>query len=129
CPVPFRRRERRRGTLGHDRRNGCWQSACGCAHLGGHRHRSQRRAHHFGPASHPKRGAPVSRGPMKDEYDFSKAERGRFYRPDAAINPPVPLDAEVLAFLAARAQARGGSLSELVNALLKKDIELIEAAE
>jgi hypothetical protein len=66
---------------------------------------------------------------MKDEYDFSKAERGRFSRPDAVLTPPVHLDAEVLAFLAARAEARGISLSELVNALLKKDIELIETAE
>jgi hypothetical protein len=66
---------------------------------------------------------------MKDEYDFSKAERGRFYRPDAVLVPPVHLDPEVLAFLTARAEARGVSLSELVNALLKKDIELIEAAE
>jgi len=39
------------------------------------------------------------------------------------------LDREVLAFLSARAKARGVSLNELVNALLKKDIELIEAAE
>ena len=66
---------------------------------------------------------------MKDEYDFSKAERGKFYRPDAVLTPPVHLDPEVLAFLRARAQARGISLSELVNALLRKDIELIEAAE
>ena len=66
---------------------------------------------------------------MKDEYDFSKAERGKFYRPDAVLAPPVHLDPEVLAFLRARAQARGISLSELVNALLKKEIELIEAAE
>jgi hypothetical protein len=66
---------------------------------------------------------------MKDEYDFSNAERGRFYRSDAVLVPPVHLEPEVLAFLAARAQARGISLSELVNALLKKDIELIEAAE
>ena len=66
---------------------------------------------------------------MKDEYDFSKAERGRFYRPEAALVPPVHLDPDVLAFLTARAQARGITLSELVNALLKKDIELIEAAE
>ena len=36
---------------------------------------------------------------------------------------------KVLAFLTARAEARGVTLSELVNALLKKDIELIEAAE
>jgi hypothetical protein len=66
---------------------------------------------------------------MKDEYDFSKAEQGRFYRPDAVLIPPVHLDPEVLTFLSARAEARGLSLSELVNALLKKDIELIEAAE
>jgi hypothetical protein len=65
---------------------------------------------------------------MKDEYDFSNAERGRFYRPEAALTPPVHLDPDVLAFLTARAEARGVSLSELVNALLKKDIELIEAA-
>jgi hypothetical protein len=66
---------------------------------------------------------------MKDEYDFSKAQRGRFYRADAVLTPPVHLDPEVLAFLTARAEARGITLSELVNALLKKDIELIEVAE
>ncbi len=66
---------------------------------------------------------------MKDEYDFSKGERGRFSRPEAVLTPPVHLEPAVLAFLAARAEARGVSLSELVNALLKKDIELIETAE
>ena len=66
---------------------------------------------------------------MKDEYDFSKAERGKFHRPDATLVPPVHLDPEVLAFLAVCAQARGMTLSELVNALLKKDVELIETAE
>ena len=66
---------------------------------------------------------------MKDEYDFSKGERGRFFRPDAVLTPPVHLDPEVLAFLTARAAARGISLNDLVNDLLKKDIELIEAAE
>jgi hypothetical protein len=45
------------------------------------------------------------------------------------LNPPVHLDTEVQAFLTARAQVCGVSLSDLVNALLKKDIELIEAAE
>ncbi len=66
---------------------------------------------------------------MKDEYDFSKGERGRFYRRDAVLAPPVHLDPEVLAFLTARAAARGVPLNELVNSLLKKDIELIEVAE
>ena len=66
---------------------------------------------------------------MKDQYDFSKAERGKFFRPEAVLVPPVHLDPEILAFLTARAEARGVSLSELVNSLLRKDIELIEAAE
>jgi hypothetical protein len=66
---------------------------------------------------------------MKDEYDFSNAKRGRFFRQGAVLAPPVHLDPEVLAFLSARAQARGMPLNELVNALLKKNIELIEAAE
>src|SRR5258707_335612 len=65
---------------------------------------------------------------MKDEYDFSNAERGKFYRPGAQLIPPVHLDPEVLSYLAARAEARGMSLNDLVNELLRKDIELIEAA-
>jgi predicted HicB family RNase H-like nuclease len=65
---------------------------------------------------------------MKDEYDFSGAVRGKFYRKDAEIIPPVHLEPEVLNYLRARAEARGTSLNELVNELLKKDIELIEAA-
>jgi len=66
---------------------------------------------------------------MKSEYDFSKAERGRFFRPGAVLAPPVHLDAGVRAFLVKRAEARGISLEELVNDLLKKNIELIQAAE
>jgi hypothetical protein len=66
---------------------------------------------------------------MRDEYDFSMSERGKFHRPNASLAPPLDLDPEVLAFLTARAEARGVTLSELINALLKKDIELIEAAE
>jgi hypothetical protein len=66
---------------------------------------------------------------MKDEYDFSKAERVRFYRHDSVLAPPIHLDPEILAFLTARAAARGMPLNELVNARLKQDIELIEAAE
>ncbi len=65
---------------------------------------------------------------MKDEYDFKSAERGKFFRKDAALIPPVRLEPRVLAFLLERAKARGESLDELVNELLRKDIELIEAA-
>jgi hypothetical protein len=38
------------------------------------------------------------------------------------------LEPNVLEFLTRRAEAKGTTLNALVNALLKKDIELIEAA-
>jgi len=66
---------------------------------------------------------------MQDEYDYSHAERGKFFREGARLVPPVHLDPEVLDYLSKRASARGISLSSLVNTLLKKDIELIDAAE
>ena len=43
--------------------------------------------------------------------------------------PPLRLNLEVVDFLASRAQARGVTLNALVNQLLKRDIELIEAAQ
>jgi predicted HicB family RNase H-like nuclease len=64
---------------------------------------------------------------MPEEIDFSGGERGKFYRPGATFNLPVYLDAPVREYLTARAQAKGVPLNELVNQLLKKDIELIEA--
>ncbi|MFA7270917.1 MAG: hypothetical protein WC073_16390 [Sterolibacterium sp.] len=64
---------------------------------------------------------------MKDRYDFSKGERGKFYRKDAIFRLPVYLDEKVQDYLAAKAEAKGVELAELVNDMLKKDIELIEA--
>jgi hypothetical protein len=65
---------------------------------------------------------------MKEEYDFSNARRGMFYRAGAQLVPPVHLEPEVLDYLAARAQARGMPLSSLVNELLRKDIEAMESS-
>jgi hypothetical protein len=66
---------------------------------------------------------------MKDEYDFSKGERGKFYRPGVRMNLPVYLDEDVLKYLRERAEAKGVSLSDLVNELLKQDISLIETVK
>jgi hypothetical protein len=65
---------------------------------------------------------------MEDEYDFSHAERGKFYRPNMRLIPPLRLEPEVLDFLATRAMQRGTTVNHLVNQLLKKDMELIQAA-
>jgi hypothetical protein len=66
---------------------------------------------------------------MKNEYDFSNAERGKFFRKDAVLDLPVYLEAGVRDYLTARAKAKGVEVNELVNELLKRDIDLIEAAK
>jgi len=66
---------------------------------------------------------------MRDEYDFSHGERGKFYRKEAGRQLPVYLEADVLRYLQARAKDKNVDLNELVNQLLKQDIALIEAAK
>jgi hypothetical protein len=66
---------------------------------------------------------------MKNEYDFSGAERGKFFRKEATLDLPVYLEAGVRDYLTARAKAKGVEVNELVNELLKRDIELIETAK
>ncbi len=62
------------------------------------------------------------------EINFSQGKRGQFYQPQTHLNLPVSLEAEVETYLAARAKAKGIDVGQLVNELLKKDIEWIEAA-
>jgi len=44
---------------------------------------------------------------MRKEYDFSKGERGKFYRADMKLNIPIYLDEEVSAFVDKIASKRG----------------------
>lgn len=83
----------------------------------------------IGPPGNQTRASTVRGRPMKEEYDFSKAERGKFYRNGIVLVPPVHLEPEILSYLSPLAEARGVSLSALVNELLKKDIELIETVK
>jgi hypothetical protein len=64
---------------------------------------------------------------MKKEYDFTKGERGKFYRAGAKLNLPVYLEPEVQARLTRAAHKRREDVSALVNRLLKREIELAEA--
>ena len=66
---------------------------------------------------------------MKDEYDFPRAERGKFYYAVAEPVPPVHLEPEILRYIPGRATSQGTTVSALVNRLLKKDIKLIEVAK
>jgi len=60
---------------------------------------------------------------MKDHYDFSKGVRGKFYKPDAVFHLPVYLNEDVEKQLTARARAKGMDLSDLVNEILKAEID------
>lgn len=66
---------------------------------------------------------------MHNEYDFSNAERGKFHHKEAVLQLPIYLDPEVREYLAACAKAKGIDVNQLVNELLKRDIDLIEAAK
>jgi hypothetical protein len=71
---------------------------------------------------------PAEDDDMPAEIDFSKGVRGKFYNSNAVFKLPIYLDAPIAAYLAERARAKGVEYSQLVNELLRKDIELIEAA-
>ncbi len=66
---------------------------------------------------------------MREDYDFSKGERGKFFNPKAKKNLPVYLESEVLDYFSAKAKAKGMALNVMVNDLLKKDIALIEGVK
>ncbi len=63
---------------------------------------------------------------MKKEYDFIDAEQGKFYRPIEELDIPIYLEKDVQDFLMkyVSKSGDGSSLSELVNSLVKKDIEI-----
>lgn len=63
---------------------------------------------------------------MKQEYDFSRAERGKFYRRNAKLNLPIYLDEDVRDYLVDKARSKNVEVNEIVNSLLRKDIEMIE---
>ena len=64
---------------------------------------------------------------MKKEYDFTNAERGKFYRPDAKLNVPVYLDDEVRDFVNGIAEKKHADMAQVVNDLLRSDMDLAKA--
>ncbi|MFH0724968.1 MAG: hypothetical protein V2B19_01195 [Pseudomonadota bacterium] len=66
---------------------------------------------------------------MRKEYDFSKGERGKFYRSDMKLNIPIYLDEEVSSFVEKIASRKGVDRSAVVNELLRGDIKLAEAID
>lgn len=61
---------------------------------------------------------------MEKEYDFSKAEQGKFYRPIEELEVPVYLDKKVRTFFNKKAQEQNVGLGQVINTILLKEIEL-----
>jgi hypothetical protein len=59
---------------------------------------------------------------MKKEYDFSKGERGKFFRPDVELNIPVYLEPQIADAVREYARKRNTNIGTLVNQRLRKDL-------
>lgn len=64
---------------------------------------------------------------MKKEYDFTNAEQGKFYRPMEQLEIPVYIDKNIQKVIVSVADKSNKSISELVNTLLKNDIEIAQS--
>jgi hypothetical protein len=65
---------------------------------------------------------------MKENYDFSTAERGKFYRPNANFEFPIYLEPDVNDFLTELAENRKIAMQDLVNELLRADVQIIRGS-
>jgi len=63
---------------------------------------------------------------MKREYDFSRAVRGKFFREGAELRLPIYLDAKLQRQLEHIARKKGKEIGDVVNHLVKKEVELID---
>ncbi len=61
---------------------------------------------------------------MKEEYDFTNAEQGKFYIPLEEIETPIYLDKDIARFFADKLKGKNETLQSLINELLRKDIEI-----
>jgi hypothetical protein len=62
---------------------------------------------------------------MRKEYDFSKGERGKFYRAGVELSLPIYLEPDVAKFVRELAKAKNEEIESLVNDWLRQDIALI----
>lgn len=63
---------------------------------------------------------------MKKQYDFSKAEQGKFYRPDAVFHFPVYLEPDVEEFIMQLADQRNVDSQVLINEWLRASIKVFQ---
>ncbi len=64
---------------------------------------------------------------MKKEYDFTDAQQGKFYRPIEKLEIPIYIDKDIQKVIVSVADKSNKTISELVNSLLKNDIEIAQS--
>ncbi|MBN2209636.1 MAG: hypothetical protein JW759_10130 [Candidatus Coatesbacteria bacterium] len=63
---------------------------------------------------------------MKREYDFSKGERRKFYRPDTELYVPIYIEPDIMDVLRELSKRKGIEVATIVNEWIKKDISIVE---
>ena len=66
---------------------------------------------------------------MKKEYDFTKAERGKFYRNGTKLRLPIYLDAKLQSQVEGLASRAGRDFQDVVNRIVEKEVRLINELE
>ncbi len=63
---------------------------------------------------------------MKKEYDFSKGERGKFYKPDSELYLPIYLDQDTMDTLLKFSIDKGVEVEDIVKDWINKDISIVK---
>jgi len=61
---------------------------------------------------------------MRKEYDFSKGEKGKFFKENIVINYPVYLEPKNLKFIQEITDKNKSEISKIVNELIENNIKL-----
>jgi hypothetical protein len=62
---------------------------------------------------------------MKKEYDFSNAERGKFYRKNAEVRLPIYLGSRLQKQVESLASRTGRDMGEVVNQIVETEMRLL----
>ncbi len=63
---------------------------------------------------------------MRQEYDFSKGERGKFYRPNVELSLPIYLEPDIARFVRELARRNELPIELLINNWLRKEIAFMK---
>jgi len=62
---------------------------------------------------------------MKKEYDFSKGERGKFFKPNVELNLPIYLNKTTMETLLKFSKEKGVEVEDIITDWIKKDISIV----